>query len=127
MSFSLFNCFFFKKNIFPCSLKLETPEDGDILLDFSKNRITDETLKLLLDLAKSRKVEASRDAMFSGDKINFTEVRAVLHVALRNRSNEPIMVDGKDVTPNVNAVLVCSIFSLKEESCAEMLLFYRPI
>ncbi len=56
--------------------------------------------------AKSRKVEESREAMFTGDKINFTENRAVLHVALRNRSNDPIMVDGKDVTPGVNAVLV---------------------
>lgn len=62
-------------------------------------------LKLLFNLARSRKVEAARDALFSGQKINFTEDRAVLHIALRNRSNRPILVDGKDVTPDVNAVL----------------------
>ncbi|MDB5327204.1 MAG: glucose-6-phosphate isomerase [Phycisphaerales bacterium] len=77
----------------------------DILLDFSKNRITDETLKLLLDLVKQAKVESWRDRMFSGDKINTTEDRAVLHVALRNQSNRPIKVDGKDVMPDVNEVL----------------------
>ncbi|KAK4309771.1 hypothetical protein Pmani_018618 [Petrolisthes manimaculis] len=87
------------------SLKLSTPEDGDILFDYSKNRINDEVMKLLMDLAKARKVEASRDAMFSGEKINFTENRAVLHIALRNRSNTPVMVDGQDVMPAVNAVL----------------------
>jgi len=84
---------------------LKTPNDGEILLDFSKNRITDETFKLLLDLAKSRNVEAGRDSMFSGQKINFTEDRAVLHIALRNRSNKPIMVNGSDVMPSVNGVL----------------------
>lgn len=86
------------------SLQLDTP-DGPFLLDFSKNIIDDEILKLLFNLAKSRGVEAARDAMFSGQKINFTEDRAVLHIALRNRSNKPIMVDGQDVVPNVNAVL----------------------
>lgn len=55
--------------------------------------------------ARARNVEASRDAMFSGEKINFTEDRAVLHIALRNRSNSPIMVNGEDVMPGVNAVL----------------------
>jgi glucose-6-phosphate isomerase len=78
---------------------------NDILLDFSKNRITDETLRLLLDLARQAKVEEWRDRMFRGDKINITENRAVLHVALRNRSNRPIYVDGQDVMPGVNAVL----------------------
>jgi glucose-6-phosphate isomerase len=78
---------------------------GDILLDFSKNRIADKTLSLLLDLARQSNVEAWRDKMFSGQKINTTEDRAVLHVALRNRSNKPILVDGKDVMPEVNAVL----------------------
>ncbi len=78
---------------------------GDILLDYSKNRITDETLHLLLDLAKQAKVEDWRDRMFRGDKINITEDRAVLHIALRNRSNRPIYVDGQDVMPGVNAVL----------------------
>lgn len=62
-------------------------------------------LKLLFNLARSRQVEAARNALFSGQKINFTEDRAVLHIALRNRSNRPILVDGKDVTPDVNAVL----------------------
>ncbi|XP_068244469.1 glucose-6-phosphate isomerase-like [Palaemon carinicauda] len=87
------------------SLRLSTPDDGEILFDYSKNRINDEVLKLLFDLARARQVEASRDAMFSGEKINFTEDRAVLHIALRNRSNTPIMVAGADVMPGVNAVL----------------------
>ncbi|XP_071785614.1 glucose-6-phosphate isomerase-like [Asterias amurensis] len=78
---------------------------GDLLLDFSKNLINEETFKLLINLAKSRNIEAARDGMFKGDKINITEQRAVLHVALRNRSNTPIMVDGKDVMPEVNKVL----------------------
>lgn len=60
---------------------------------------------LLFDLARARKIEEARDAMFSGQKINFTENRAVLHIALRNRENKPILVDGKDVTADVNAVL----------------------
>jgi glucose-6-phosphate isomerase len=77
----------------------------DILLDFSKNRITSQTMQLLLDLARQAEVENWRDKMFSGEKINFTENRAVLHIALRNRSNRPILVDGKDVMPEVNAVL----------------------
>jgi glucose-6-phosphate isomerase len=77
----------------------------DILLDYSKNIITDETLGLLLDLARHVDIEGWRQRMFSGDKINITEDRAVLHVALRNRSNSPIMVDGEDVMPAVNAVL----------------------
>lgn len=64
-----------------------------------------QALQLLFNLARQRKVEQARDAMFSGQKINFTEDRAVLHVALRNRSNRPILVDGKDVMPDVNAVL----------------------
>ncbi|HMO51718.1 MAG TPA: glucose-6-phosphate isomerase [Kiritimatiellia bacterium] len=78
--------------------------DG-LLLDFSKNLITDETLRLLLDLVAQAPVATRRAAMFSGEKINFTEQRAVLHVALRNRSNRPILVDGNDVMPEVNAVL----------------------
>ncbi|XP_029282419.1 glucose-6-phosphate isomerase b [Cottoperca gobio] len=86
------------------SLSMKT-EDGDILLDYSKNLVTDEVMKMLLDLAKSRGIEAAREKMFTGEKINFTEGRAVLHVALRNRSNTPIMVDGKDVMPDVNRVL----------------------
>ncbi|CAG5026648.1 unnamed protein product [Parnassius apollo] len=87
------------------SLRLQTPNDGDILLDYSKNRVDATAFDLLLNLAKSRGVEQARDAMFSGEKINFTENRAVLHVALRNRQNKPILVNGADVTPDVNAVL----------------------
>ncbi|KRT81618.1 hypothetical protein AMK59_4962 [Oryctes borbonicus] len=87
------------------SLTLCTPEDGEILLDFSKNRINCDVMDLLVNLAKARKVEEFRDNMFCGTKINFTENRAVLHVALRNRANEPIMADDKDVMPDVNAVL----------------------
>jgi glucose-6-phosphate isomerase len=78
---------------------------GDLLLDYSKNRITDETMTLLRRLAAERGVERMRDLMFAGAPINATEGRAVLHVALRNRSNRPILVDGKDVMPDVNAAL----------------------
>lgn len=77
----------------------------DMLVDFSKNRITAETLDLLLDLARTLKVEDGIKQMFAGQKINQTEGRAVLHVALRNRSNSPTIVDGEDVMPAVNAVL----------------------
>jgi glucose-6-phosphate isomerase len=78
--------------------------DG-LLLDYSKNRITEETVGLLLDLARQQDVAGWRDHMFSGDRINTTENRAVLHTALRNRSNRPVMVDGRDVMPDVNRVL----------------------
>lgn len=77
----------------------------EILFDYSKNRITEETLSLLLDLAEESGLKEMIEAMFSGEKINNTEGRAVLHVALRNRSNRPILVDGEDVMPEVNAVL----------------------
>jgi glucose-6-phosphate isomerase len=77
----------------------------DILLDYSKNRITDETLALLLQLAKECSLNDAIKAMFSGEVINATEGRPVLHIALRNQSNTPILVDGKDVMPDVNAVL----------------------
>ncbi|KAF2360534.1 Phosphoglucose isomerase (PGI) [Trinorchestia longiramus] len=87
------------------SAVVDTPSDGPILLDYSKNRINEEGIKLLLDLARSRKVPEARDAMFTGAPINFTESRSVLHVALRNRSNKPIVVGGDDVMPGVNAVL----------------------
>src|SRR5438045_3965382 len=76
-----------------------------VFIDFSKHRATDETLKLLFQLARQADVEGWRDKMFSGAKINGTEDRAVLHVALRNRSNRPITVDGKDVMTEVNGVL----------------------
>jgi len=87
------------------SVKLDTPLDGPLLVDFSKNRINDEVMELLMNLAKERGVDVARDAMFNGERINFTEDRAVLHVALRNRSNVPMLVDGVDVMPEVNKVL----------------------
>ena len=96
------------------SLKVDTPLDGPLLVDCSKNRINDEVMELLLNLgkciktpsyivmmnslilnifsARERGVEEARDAMFKGERINFTEDRAVLHVALRNRSNVPMLV-----------------------------------
>ena len=78
---------------------------SDLLVDYSKHRVTAGTLRLLFALARQQGVEALRDSMFAGGKINVTEKRAVLHVALRNRSNRPIVVDGHDVMPEVNAVL----------------------
>jgi glucose-6-phosphate isomerase len=78
---------------------------GDILFDFSKNRITDKTLPLLFDLARQANLEQKIEAMFNGQKINTTEDRAVLHIALRNRSNDPIYLDGQDVMPEVKRVL----------------------
>ncbi|WP_461788525.1 glucose-6-phosphate isomerase [Pedobacter sp.] len=77
----------------------------EILVDYSKNRITDETMALLVQLAKECKLDEAIKAMFSGEKINETEGREVLHIALRNQSNSPIFADGKDVMPEVNAVL----------------------
>ena len=77
----------------------------DILFDYSKHRITEQTLPLLFQLAREANIESWRDKMFAGEKINITENRAVLHTALRNRSNKPVYVDGKDVMPEVNAVL----------------------
>ncbi len=80
-------------------------EAEGLFVDYSKHRATDETLRLLFDLARQSDVEGQRDRMFGGEKINFTENRAVLHVALRNRSNSPIYVDGRDIMGDVNAVL----------------------
>ncbi|MGF1866186.1 glucose-6-phosphate isomerase [Enterovibrio norvegicus] len=77
----------------------------DILLDYSKNLISEQTLDKLFALADETELKTAIGAMFGGDKINQTEDRAVLHIALRNRSNTPIMVDGEDVMPHVNAVL----------------------
>ncbi|WP_295801367.1 glucose-6-phosphate isomerase [Mucilaginibacter sp.] len=77
----------------------------DMLLDYSKNRIDEQTVALLMQLARECSVNKAIDAMFSGEVINVTEGRPVLHVALRNRSNTPILVDGKDVMPDVNRVL----------------------
>ena len=82
-----------------------TAAAAGLFLDYSKNRITAETLKLLLQLAKESNLRGRMDAMFRGDKINFTENRAVLHTALRAPKNAKIFVDGKNVVPEVHAVL----------------------
>jgi glucose-6-phosphate isomerase len=91
------------------SLQLADGPSGDILFDYSKNRVTQETMRLLCDLARQANLQAKIEAMFTGQKYNNTENRAVLHIALRNRSNRPILVDGgagaQDVMPEVNAVL----------------------
>lgn len=79
--------------------------NNEVLVDFSKNNVTKETLGLLRQLAQECALSEAVDAMFSGAKINKTEDRAVLHTALRNRSNSPVLVDGKDVMPEVNTVL----------------------
>lgn len=80
-------------------------ELGPLLFDFSKNRITDETVALLVDLAEAAGVRQAARAMFAGEKINWTEGRAVLHTALRNRSGSRVEVDGVDVVPSIAAVL----------------------
>lgn len=85
---------------------------ADLFVDYSKNRITTETMSLLMELARKMGVEKKRDAMFRGDTINNTENRAVLHTALRYRGSDPIMVDGKNVMPDVRKVL------LHMETCA---------
>ncbi|HKI68166.1 MAG TPA: glucose-6-phosphate isomerase, partial [Verrucomicrobiae bacterium] len=82
-----------------------TVEVAGLYLDYSKNRVTDETLKLLFELAEESCLRAKIDAMFNGEKINITEKRAVLHVALRAPRDASILVDGKDVVPGVHAVL----------------------
>ena len=78
---------------------------GDLLFDYSKNRISEETIGLLVALAEQAGLPAFIERMFGGEKINFTERRAVLHTALRNRSNDPVYMDGKDVMPDVRRVL----------------------
>jgi glucose-6-phosphate isomerase len=77
----------------------------DIMVDYSKNRITDQTVALLIQLARECRLKDAINAMFNGEKINVTEGRQVLHTALRNQSNTPVYADGKDVMPDVNAVL----------------------
>jgi len=84
-----------------------------LLLDYSKNRITDETMGLLVSMAEASGLKAAVEAMFSGERINITENRAVLHTALRNRTGEPVIVDGKDVMPGIFEVLG------RMEDCAE--------
>ncbi len=77
----------------------------DLLLDYSKNRITQQTMSLLCELAEESQLEEWREKMFSGEKINNTENRAVLHTALRNLSGKPVFVDGKDIMPGIRAVI----------------------
>ncbi|MDD3147837.1 MAG: glucose-6-phosphate isomerase [Candidatus Riflebacteria bacterium] len=89
----------------PDRFKKFSIELGDLLLDYSKNRIDTETMKLLFDLAGASGVKEAATAMFKGEKINWTEGRAVLHSALRNRYDTPVVVDGVDVMPEVKAVL----------------------
>ena len=79
---------------------------ADITLDYSKNRITDETLTHLFALAKKRKLSTSIQAMFRGDLINSSENRPALHTALRNFSDDPVIVDGEDVMPEVRSTLI---------------------
>jgi glucose-6-phosphate isomerase len=96
------------RNLFaddPQRFQMLSLRTGDILFDYSKNRVTGQTIGLLLDLARQTNLAAKIEAMFSGQKYNNTENRAVLHVALRNRANRPILVDGHDVMPEVNVVL----------------------
>ncbi len=90
----------------PHRFKKFSIEWNDFLIDYSKNRIMEETIPLLIALAREAQVEQWRDKMFAGEKINLTEGRAVLHTALRNRSARPVSVDGKDVMPDVRRVLV---------------------
>src|SRR5690606_19234386 len=82
-----------------------TAEAVGLFLDYSKNRVTDETMSLLVQLATEAGLRSRIDAMFRGDKINITENRAVLHVALRAPRDASILVDGKNVVPDVHAVL----------------------
>jgi glucose-6-phosphate isomerase len=82
-----------------------TADKSEILFDFSKNFLTEETLNLLINLAKEAELEKLRDEMFAGEKINFTEKRAVYHVALGNVTNDPMAVDGKSVVEETNSVL----------------------
>ena len=82
-----------------------TASAADLVLDYSKQRVTDETMRLLMDLADAADVEAHRDAMFAGEHINTTEDRAVLHVALRMPPGSELRVDGQDVIGDVQAVL----------------------
>lgn len=80
-------------------------DGSEVLFDFSKNFLTDETLSLLVKLAKEANLEQLREGMFKGEHINFTEDRAVYHVALRNVTNQPMQVDGQSVVEDVNSVL----------------------
>src|SRR6516225_7103499 len=96
------------RNLFaddPARAERMTAEAAGVFLDYSKNRIDDETLRLLVELAEQCGLRARIDAMFSGEKINITEHRAVLHTALRAPRGATITVDGENVVPQVHAVL----------------------
>lgn len=86
-------------------LSREAGQSNGLFLDYSKNRITQDSIKLLIDLASASGLKSKIEAMFKGEKVNKSENRTALHIALRNRSNTPIFVDGKDVMPKVNEVL----------------------
>jgi len=88
----------------PGRFKKFSLRSDDMLVDYSKNRITQETVGLLIELATEAGLADAIEKMFTGDKINETEDRAVLHTALRNRVNKPVLLDGMDVMPEVNAV-----------------------
>jgi glucose-6-phosphate isomerase len=96
------------KNLFEDSFRFNdySIQLEDILVDYSKNRVDKETMASLIQLAEEIDLKSAIEAMFTGEKINGTEGRAVLHTALRNRSNTPVYIDGQDVMPDVNAVLV---------------------
>ena len=99
-----------------------------LLLDYSKNLIADETISLLCDLAKEVDLENWRDRMFTGEKINNTENRAVLHTALRNKTNEPVLVDGEDVMPQINSTMDrIKVFTEKVRSGAWKSYTNKPI
>src|SRR5690554_2255103 len=92
------------KNLFaedPKRFEKMSLQFGDILFDYSKNLITEETLEKLLQLIDDCKVKAAQEAMFAGEKINQTEDRAVMHIALRNFSDKPMLVNGQDIMPEV--------------------------
>jgi glucose-6-phosphate isomerase len=89
----------------PARSERMTAEAAGVFLDYSKNRIDDETLRLLIELAEQSELRARIEAMFRGEKINVTEDRSVLHVALRAPREASIVVDGKNVVPKVHAVL----------------------
>ncbi len=89
----------------PARIEQFSIKTGNLLLDYSKNRITADTLQLLVNLAEQADIPGFIERMFSGEKINTTEQRAVLHTALRNRSAQPVFVDGKDVMPDIRRVL----------------------
>jgi glucose-6-phosphate isomerase len=95
------------KNLFEDSFRFNdySIQLEDILVDYSKNRVDKETMATLIQLAEEIDLKSAIEAMFTGEKINGTEGRAVLHTALRNRSNTPVYMDGQDVMPDVNAVL----------------------